>query len=169
MIFSDAISICMTNAWALIGNFLVENLSDVPAGNRIQLKLKLDLNGMLIVTAEELDTGLIKTVRMETSSETEQFNLKKAQQNISSISMEEEFENESLFSSADKTDNNEILMQAKSLRKRAESPLNSVDEVDANEITDLLNKSKTAIIEKDMTELDEINNSLSDMLFYLED
>jgi uncharacterized protein YjgD (DUF1641 family) len=106
---------------------------------------------------------------METSGETEQFNLKRAQQNISNISIEEETDVEPISPLEDTTDNNKILLQAKSLRKRAESLFNSIDEVDANEITDLLNKSKTAILEKDMYELDEINNSLSDMLFYLED
>lgn len=150
----------------LIGDFLIENLSDVPAGNRIQLKLKLDLNGILDVTAEELDTGLTKTVRMETSGETELFDINKAMKNISDVAIETIDDTDEYF---DTTENNETLTKAKSLRKRAESLINSLDKVDANEINDLLNLSRSFISSNDMTKLDEINESLSDMLFYLED
>jgi len=49
----------------LIGRFMVEGLSQVPAGNAIILNMGLDLDGILRVTATEKTTGLRKDVKIE--------------------------------------------------------------------------------------------------------
>jgi molecular chaperone DnaK len=48
-----------------IGEFLLEGLSEVEAGNEILVRFDLDLNGILKVTAEEHDTGLQKQLKIE--------------------------------------------------------------------------------------------------------
>ncbi|MDD5630699.1 MAG: Hsp70 family protein, partial [Methylococcales bacterium] len=48
-----------------IGEFLVEGLQDVEAGNVITLTLALDLNGMLHVSAQEKATGLEKSITIK--------------------------------------------------------------------------------------------------------
>lgn len=48
-----------------IGTFLIEGLSEVPAGNIIVDRMSLDLNGILTVTAIEKRTGLQKSIKIE--------------------------------------------------------------------------------------------------------
>ncbi|RJP19993.1 MAG: heat-shock protein Hsp70 [Candidatus Omnitrophota bacterium] len=48
-----------------IGNFLIEGLSKVPAGNTVIGRMSLDLNGILTVTAVEKSTGLQKSIKIE--------------------------------------------------------------------------------------------------------
>ncbi len=48
-----------------IGEFLLEGLCEVDAGNEILVRFALDLNGILKVTAEEHDTGLQKQLTVE--------------------------------------------------------------------------------------------------------
>ncbi len=48
-----------------IGKFLIEGLSNVPAGNIVIGRMSLDLNGILTVTAVEKKTGLQKSIKIE--------------------------------------------------------------------------------------------------------
>lgn len=150
-----------------IGNFLVEGLSNVPAGNTIVLNLQLDLNGILEVTAEEKVTGLSKTVRMDTGDHKKIFDLNQARKNISDLIGEEAGNaSDDLFNPGAKED---IILEAKSLRKRSEKLMEKIDEEDAAELHSLMEKSKNAISEGELDKLAELNESLADMLFYLED
>jgi molecular chaperone DnaK (HSP70) len=49
----------------LVGRFLIEGLSGVPAGNEILCRMDLDLDGILRVTATEKRTGLAKHITIE--------------------------------------------------------------------------------------------------------
>jgi molecular chaperone DnaK (HSP70) len=49
----------------LVGRFLAEGFSRVPAGNEILCRMDLDLDGMLRVTATEKRTGLAKQMTIE--------------------------------------------------------------------------------------------------------
>ncbi len=53
----------------LVGEFKVEGLAKVPAGNQILVRLDLDLNGILKVTATERATGLAKHVVIDNAME----------------------------------------------------------------------------------------------------
>ena len=48
-----------------IGNFRIEGLAKVPAGNQLVVQLDLNLDGMLKVSARERATGLQKQVTIE--------------------------------------------------------------------------------------------------------
>lgn len=148
-----------------VGEFLIEGLSKVPAGNKILLHLQLDLNGILTVTATEKETKLSKVVKMEIGGVAKtQLNLEEARENIASLLVEEE---EIILEK--EIEGDEILNTAKNLRKRAEKLLESVSAEDAQEIQNLLQKSHQAVREKNLKELLEINTSLEDLVFYLED
>ena len=49
----------------LVGRFLIEGLSAVPAGNEVLCRMDLDLDGILRVTATEKRTGLAKHITIE--------------------------------------------------------------------------------------------------------
>jgi molecular chaperone DnaK len=53
----------------LVGEFVIEGLAEVPAGNQIVVRLELDLNGILKVTATERATGLAKHVVIDNAME----------------------------------------------------------------------------------------------------
>lgn len=152
-----------------IGNFLVEGLSDVPAGNEIVLNLGLDLNGILEVTAVEKQTGLSKTVRMETGEKNVFFDIDKARKNISEFLSEDEQKEEMDPTPGGRGKDNRLLNESKELKKRAQILMKTVDETDAAELRALIDQSKKAVSEGNLTVLAELNESLSDMLFYLED
>lgn len=151
-----------------IGNFLIEDLSEVPAGNEIILDLKLDMNGILDVTAVEKRTGKSKSVRMDTGGRNYELDMDEARKNISSIL--DESPDTGGTSPADEEEESDIIIsRARDLRIRGEKLMDSLDETDATEIRELIRSSKHALGEKDFDELARINESLSDMLFYLED
>jgi len=149
----------------LIGKFMVEGLSAVPEGNKIVLNLELDLNGMLKVTALEKATGLSKVVTMDTKNVENNLNLEVARRNVSSLLPPEDFIDIEQGSKG----REENIKKARDLRKRGEKLLERVDAEDAKEIKGLIEKSKKAIAEHALGDLEEINNSLEDMIFYLED
>src|SRR5581483_4543031 len=53
----------------LVGDFKVDGLAKVPAGNQILVRLDLDLSGILKVTATERATGLAKHVVIDNAME----------------------------------------------------------------------------------------------------
>jgi molecular chaperone DnaK len=54
---------------SLVGEFNIQGLADVPAPNQIVVRLDLDLNGILKVTATEKTTGLAKNVVIDNMME----------------------------------------------------------------------------------------------------
>lgn len=159
-----------------IGNFLIKGLSKVPEGNQIVLNLDLDINGILKVTAIEKRTGLSKVVTMDTKHIKPHFNIAEAQKNIASLLTDESENEETEVSDVDftiieggETEKQPLLIKAKELRKRAEKLLSSIGQEDAKEIRDLLDKSREAVNVQDIKLLSDINISLEDILFYLED
>jgi molecular chaperone DnaK len=154
-----------------IGQFRVEGLRKGPAGNPIVVNLNLDLNGMLKVTAIEKETGLNKTVTLDTRGAQSNFELDEARRNIRSL-VEEPAENTEVEveAGAGPVVDQDLLRTAKDLRKRAEALLQTgVSEEDASEIRDLLKQSAEAVKTHEREKLSELNDRLSDIIFYLED
>ena len=169
---------------SFIGDFMVEGLGRVSAGNPIVIHFDLDLNGILKVTATEKSTGFAKSITLDTRGQ-HVVNLDEARRNIASLvglpdaEAAEEAPGAELTSSegaeageADEaeTDPQELLNTAKDLRKRGEALLlKAIGAEDAQEIRDLIHQSATAVKDGDWETLAEKNDSLSDLLFYLED
>ncbi len=164
-IFQGEASLAEDNIF--IGNFLVEGLSDCPAGNEIVLTLALDLDGLLEVTAVEKRTGLSKTVTMETDNGQAPLDLDAARKNLSAALAQAPATNADDWQTTDAQQT--LINAAKDLRKRAGALLDSIDPTDAQELRSLLADSQKAVSNGDADKLAQLNESLSDMLFYLED
>ena len=155
----------------LIGQFTVEGLRKVGPGNPILVNLNLDLNGMLKVTATEKETGLHKTVTLDTRGARSAHQLEEAKRNIRSFVEEppDDLDHQGEFD-ASPVDDQTLLRTAKDLRKRAETLLEKgVTEDDASEIRDLLKQSAEAVKLHHREKLNALNDQLSDIIFYLED
>jgi molecular chaperone DnaK len=155
----------------LIGDFLVEGLSDAPADNPIVIHFDLDLNGMLKVTAREKVTGLAKSVTLDTRGQ-HVVNLDEARRNIATLVGEPPGAPGAGpdGGEADAAESPELLNTAKDLRKRGEALLlKNLSPEDAQEVRDLIHRSAVAIKNADWTALVEANDALSDLIFYLED
>ena len=153
----------------LLGDFLVEGLSAVPAGNQIVIHFDLDLNGMLKVTATEKITGLAKMVTLDTRG-AHALDLDQARRNIAGLvgksADESAIEDELVEDEA--ADHQTQLATAKDLRKRAEALLQkNINAEDAAELRKLLHQSTEAIGQK--ADLTEVNDAISDLIYYLED
>lgn len=155
-----------------IGDFMIEGLSDEPAGNPIVIHFDLDLNGMLKVTATEKVTGLAKSVTLDTRGQ-HGVNLDEARRNIAGLIGEPPpgaGEVTPIGSAPAADDTRELLNTAKDLRKRGETLLaKNVGVEDAGEIHELIQQSAAAIKNGEWTVLSAKNDALSDLIFYLED
>lgn len=153
-----------------IGDFWIKGLSKAKGGSPILLNLELDINGMLKVTAKEKTTGLSKTVTMDTTKKGKVANLEERRRNIASLLEDDEDDRDEADAfSLDIGDKQTLIVRAKALRKRAEGLLSGVNEEDAAELSSLLEQSRQAIAAQDWETVAGLNESLSDMLFYLED
>jgi len=156
----------------LIGDFVVEGLSKVPAGNPIVIHFALDLNGMLKVTATEKATGLAKTVTMDTRGKGG-LDVAEARRNIASLVGDPEAADPSQSASGETAaagNPESLLATARDLRKRGEALLEkNINAQDATEIRDLIHQGAEAIARRDWTALAKQVNALSDLLFYMED
>jgi molecular chaperone DnaK len=159
-----------------IGEFMVEGLSAVPAGNPIIIHFDLDLDGMLKVTATEKATGMAKSVTLDTRGQ-HGVNVDEARRNIAALvggrenldptaSLDEDASEEL----DESEESEELLNTAKDLRKRGETLLQkNLSPDDAKEIRELIHQSTMAVKEGDWATLSAKNDALSDLIFYLED
>ena len=137
------------------------------------------MNGILKVTAKEKVTGLAKTVTMDTANKGTGSNLEEKRSNLESFfrgddALETDWDDADDEGEEQEDDDivlnkQELISRAKSLRKRAEGMIPDANEEDAAELRDLLEQNRQAIAGHDWGAVDRLNESLSDMLFYLED
>ena len=155
-----------------IGEFSVKGLGKVPAGNPIVIHFDLDLNGMLKVTATEKNTGLAKSVTMDTRGR-HALDLDEARRNIASLVGSPLGGTEEAGIAPEETTTeapDELLATAKDLRKRGEAMLaKTINPDDAEEIRGLIHQCAEAIANHRWNSLAESNEKLSDLVFYLED
>jgi molecular chaperone DnaK len=157
---------------AFIGEFKIDGLSKVPAGNPVVVNFSLDLNGMLKVTATEKCTGLTKAVTLDTRGARSSLDLVEARRNIQALVQGVDEEEPVAPGSEEPAagDHQEALQTAKDLRKRGDALLGKgIGAEDAAEIRGLLAQSAEAVKAHDWPKLATLNDSLSDLLFYLED
>ncbi|MEX2382814.1 MAG: Hsp70 family protein [Opitutales bacterium] len=164
-----------------LGDFRVEGLSKAPAGNPIITTFRLDLNGMLHVTAREKSTGLSKSVSIDTRSKKESLDLEQARVNIAQLIKEGEglAKSDKMLEAAaaglsvgeaESPAQEEMLQVARDLKKRAEALLRlNIDPGDAEELRSLIDDSGKAVAAHDWGTLSDLNDRVSDLLFYLED
>jgi molecular chaperone DnaK len=157
---------------SLIGDFKIEGLSKVPRGNPVVVNFSLDLNGMLKVTATEKRTGLTKAVTLDTRGARTTLDLAEARRNIHALVQRTDEAEPVALSVVEPEPGHhlEALRTAKELRKRADALLaQGIGPEDTAEIKSLLEQSAEAVKTHAWPKLATLNDSLSDLLFYLED
>jgi molecular chaperone DnaK len=188
----DAAQICVfqgenhdTRYNTLVGEFSIEGLAEVPAGNEILVRLDLDLNGILKVTATERATGLAKHVVID--SATERF---RSQQRSDAIDRLDAFlegptelldqplgltgpqsDDDSSESGPDALPLSlrEAIESADALSNQAKRVVATANAQDAEELRTLLHDLDTAIARQDEAQVRSIVQKVEDLVFYLQD
>jgi len=146
-----------------IGEFLVEGLQDVEAGNVITLTLALDLNGMLHVSAQEKATGLEKSITIKNAfSRFEHGALDTARHRINKL-----FGQNETIRAVVKNEAPEIV-EARKLIAKAEALFDITSNEDKEDMIDLI-EDINSCIEAGLDErLQESVAKLADIIYYLE-
>jgi molecular chaperone DnaK len=144
-----------------IGEFLVEGLRDVPAGNVITLTLELDVNGILHVSAVEKASGLQKSITIKNAmARFEQDSLNDAKQRIGHLFGQAPIGMAATSSAASNP--------AEQLVAKAESLFDKVSDEDKEDMVNLIENIHDAISAGNDAALQEASNKLTDILYYLE-
>jgi molecular chaperone DnaK len=166
----------------LVGEFLVEGLADVRAGNQIVVRLDLDLNGILKVTATERATGRAKQVTIDNAME----RFRKRQRTDALDRLEEVFgaaepppsgpEPGAIAGSlapATREDLapglREAIATAEGLIARAERLLPEANAEDAAELRTMLTDLRAAVARRAEADIRGASAEVEDLVFYLED
>lgn len=154
----------------LIGEFRVEGLQNVTAGNVITLTLDLDLNGILHVSAQEKATGLEKSIVIKNAlSRFESTTLDTARQRITSLFGQLEHNPDELGEPAPFEEPAAPEIEAaRSVMAKAESLFERVSETDKEDMVDLIGTITACIKTKDIEGLKEPVDQLNDIIYYLE-
>jgi molecular chaperone DnaK len=161
----------------LVGNFTIDNLKEVDAGNRLVFALSLDLNGVLHCSATEKISGnnkslSISNVLTQLTEEELQASAAKIQElfdadDFSEFSppipeeLLEEFDEDTL-----KTANTSELGLLSAISERLENASDELDEYDKSDAQDMLNKMKEAIQQDDQEAFQEAYDELDYLLFF---
>lgn len=139
-----------------IGNYLVEGLSDAPAGNVIVTTFSLDVDGILQVSSVEKRTGMEKTVRIDNATA--------------------RFGQEEFAQARDRLDalvggevaDNGATLETATLLDRAGRALASASDDDKEDLVDLSESLRDALASGDDAAVADAAKGLSELLFYLE-
>lgn len=146
-----------------IGEFMIEDLQDVPAGNIITLTLDLDLNGILHVSAREKETGKEKSITINNAiSRFASEELAGAKQRISGLFGDD------IAQDAETTPESPAASHARKLIEKAESLFETVSTEDKEDMVDLIETICTCLENGNAAALQEAVERLQDIIYYLE-
>jgi molecular chaperone DnaK len=149
-----------------IGEFTVENLSKVPAGNPIILQIALDLDGIMQVSAREKTTGLEKSIRIDNAiSRFREGELESARARVDTLFAEEPVTATGETATAT---HQHITVQARALVEKAERLLEQASEDDREDMINLIETIRDALAGDRLEAVHKAMDELSDILFYLE-
>jgi molecular chaperone DnaK len=170
-----------------VGQFTVQGLAPVPAGNPIVVQLDLTLDGILKVSARERATGLQKQVTIENAlARFESEEADSARQRLRTLwGADEDLDSEDedyLFEEEPATgpeampelvpgprEGQRETVQARALLEKAERLLEKVAPEDRAEVERMMGRVRDALTDRKWPELEAASNELADALFYLED
>ena len=163
----------------LVGQFLIEGLSRVAAGNEILCRMDLDLDGILRVTATEKRTGLAKHITIEgaTTALSEE-EIAQARRRTAELFGDEDEDDldaddtvvEGEFTEAgDGRDQRVQISEARALLERSRRLLDKMTAEDREEAIALHEQLEAAMSAQDWDQLREASTDLADLLFYVEE
>ena len=149
-----------------IGEFRVEDLADVPAGNTIILDLALDRDGILHISAKEKATGLERRITIDKAmSRYEKAEIEEARQHIDRLFGESTDET---VTAADVEGTAPVDPKLEALLAKARARLDGAVAEDRTEIVDLIETIEDSRASGDEARLADTVQRLDDLLFYLE-
>jgi molecular chaperone DnaK len=165
---------------------MIEGLAEVPAGNEILVRLDLDLNGILKVTATERATGLAKHVVIDNAME--RFRKQKRSDAVDRLesvmgSADRSFDESAQFAALLEEDDDssesdqdalppalrEAIELAEAVSIQANRVLATANAQDAMELRTLLGELDAAIALQDEPKVRSIVQKVEDLVFYLHD
>jgi molecular chaperone DnaK len=166
----------------LVGEFIIEGLAPVPAGNEVVVHMNLTLDGILEVTATEKHTGLQRQVRIDNAlARFQREDRDEARRRLETLfesqdatllDVEATSLDESSASSPQEPDAaaaQRALVQARALLEKAERLLPNVAHEERAEIEPLMARLRGAVAARQLDEIEAQSAELADLLFYLED
>ncbi len=171
----------------LVGEFEVAGLAEVPAGNQILVRLDLDLNGILKVTATERATGLAKQIVID--SATERFRLRQrsdAADRLEAVfgtleggpgpfarsddsDLDERDDDDAIDAKFEDPAVSKAVAAASALIAKAKALLPGVNEEDADELRAMLTDLEAAVERQSEAEIAAASREIEELVFYLED
>ena len=149
-----------------IGEFRVEDLADVPAGNTIILDLALDRDGILHVSAKEKATGLERRITINNAmSRYDNAEIEEARQHIDHLfgeAVDETATADDVEGAAPADPKLEALLA------KARAKLDGAIAEDRTEIVDLIEAIEDSRASNDAAGLSDAARRLDDLLFYLD-
>ncbi|MBF0165743.1 MAG: Hsp70 family protein [Magnetococcales bacterium] len=144
----------------LIGEFTVEGLSPAPPQSPVVLRMDLDADGVLHVSATEKKTGLSKKISISHAMERlDESEMIQARQRVASL-----FANED---DADEEARQEVV-RARALMEKAERMLDLASPEDQEEMINHIEEIRQSLEDHEITRLKAPCEGLSEILFYLE-
>ncbi len=163
----------------LVGQFLIEGLSRVPAGNEILCRMDLDLDGILRVTATEKRTGLAKHITIEgATTALSEDEIAQARRRTAELFGDEDEDDldaddtvvEGEFTEeGDGRDQRVQISEARALLERSRRLLDKMTSEDREEAIALHEQLEAAMNAQDWDQLREASTDLADLLFYVEE
>lgn len=150
-----------------IGEFTVNGLRDVPAGNPVTLTLSLDLDGILHVSAREKETGLEKSITINNAIGRFEGEAKEAARDRVARLLGQTLKEDAGDTDAEQEAHHEEI-KAVALVEKAERMLDQAAEEDRMDMVELIANIREAIADKDSPSLAEASERLADILYYLE-
>jgi len=152
-----------------IGEFMVSGLRDVPSGNVITVKLDLDINGILQVSATEKETGLEKSITISNAIgrfQADEMELARSRVNalfgasVGQLSGGEAAD--AAWSTSAEID------KVKALLTKARDLMGKASDEDGEDIINLIEQINDALRREDQVALKTAVTGLTDIVFYLE-
>jgi molecular chaperone DnaK len=170
----------------LVGEFAIEGLAEVPAGNQILVRLELDLNGILKVTATERATGLVKHVVIDNA--TERFRLRQRSDALERLdaAFDNLAEKDEPISALERPDQDydpsgatvedastpgvrQATLSAHTLLAKAKGLLPAANAEDAEELRAMLTDLEAALDRGVEDDIRSVSREVEEIVFYLED
>ncbi len=166
----------------LAGQFIIEGLARVAAGNQVTVHMNLTLDGILRVTATEKHTGLQRQVRIENAlARFQRQDRDEARSRLDALFEAQDvppLDLEPLLLGAssaplpqgpDDLAVQRALVQARALLEKAERLLPDMEDEGRTDLEPLIANLRHAIAARQLDEIEAQSAELADMLFYLED
>ena len=153
-----------------IGDFMVEGLSPVPAGNEILCRMDLDLDGILRVTATEKTTGLSKQTTIDRANAAlGEVDLAKSRARVRELFAEAEEEADDDFDAGSDAPVIDVWPAAEALLARSRSLLDKMPSADREEAIVLNEQLHLAMQGGQNDEVSRLSKELEDFLFLIEE